>query len=102
MNQPACSFRVLPEGAGAGRGSGHHHFREAGLLVAAVGEQLRDLAPRLRPSLLDDLGLRAGLSQLAVDFAATSGITIRAASGMWRGPDFPKWIWRCSGWLKRP
>jgi signal transduction histidine kinase len=51
--------------------------QEAGALAAAVSEQLRGLARRLRPPLLDDVGLGPALKQLASGFSARSGIAVR-------------------------
>jgi two-component system NarL family sensor kinase len=58
-----------------------HTAREAGLLAARVSEQLRGLARRLRPPLLDDVGLGPALRQLAVDFSAAAGIPTYAEPG---------------------
>jgi two-component system NarL family sensor kinase len=55
--------------------------REAGVLAASVSEQLRGLARRLRPPLLDDVGLGPALRQLAVDFSAAAGIPTHAEPG---------------------
>jgi len=54
---------------------------EAARLAASMSERLRVLARRLRPPLLDDVGLAAALRQLASDVSAASGITVRAYPG---------------------
>lgn len=48
----------------------------AGQLAARVAEELRALARRLRPPLLDDLGLAAALGQLSAEFASETGIGV--------------------------
>jgi two-component system NarL family sensor kinase len=53
--------------------------QEAGALAADVSEQLRGLACRLRPPLLDDVGLGPALKQLASDFSTRSGIAVRTS-----------------------
>jgi two-component system NarL family sensor kinase len=55
--------------------------REVGALAASVSEQLRGLARRLRPPLLDDIGLGPALRQLALDFSAAAGIPTYAEPG---------------------
>ncbi|MGY4707085.1 sensor histidine kinase [Candidatus Bipolaricaulota sp. J31] len=50
--------------------------KEADGLLAELAEGLRKLARELRPPLLDELGLRAALSQLLDDFAGSTGIEV--------------------------
>lgn len=48
---------------------------EARCLADALGKEVHDLAVRLRPTALDDIGLEAALDQLVAEWSARSGIT---------------------------
>jgi signal transduction histidine kinase len=72
--------RVL-QGLGDAPGAPAGAAKEAGILVADVSEQLRGLARRLRPSLLDDIGLGPAIRQLTAAFAARSKISVHTDLG---------------------
>jgi PAS domain S-box-containing protein len=51
-------------------------------LVEELWNQVRELATRLRPTVLDDLGLEAAVRQLAADWSPHTGIAIDIQAGL--------------------
>jgi signal transduction histidine kinase len=56
--------------------SGHQRLASVRQLLGETGEQLRHLSHELRPTILDDLGLRPALEFLAQGFEQRSGLTV--------------------------
>jgi PAS domain S-box-containing protein len=54
-------------------------------LAAELGQQVHEIAVRLRPSVLDDLGLEAALRELVGDWSERTGVPANFQAGMGQG-----------------
>lgn len=65
--------------AAAGRAEQHEHVEEARELARTAAEEVREIARRLRPEALDDLGIASALVSLATASARHSGVRVAHA-----------------------
>ncbi|HUS35271.1 MAG TPA: sensor histidine kinase [Verrucomicrobiae bacterium] len=72
---------LLNRGKSAEGGSAKELFVEASELSETLLQTVRDICSRLRPQVLDDLGLMAGLSVHLKNFGSRSGLTIQFEHG---------------------